>query len=240
MIERLLDADALTLPGLRLLQYGSAPIRPATLSRAVSALPGVSFINMFGQTEGSPIACLVHADHERALAGRPDLLASVGRAAPGIELRLAGTDAEEVGEILARGAHLFQACRGRLAAHGRSGQNGRRRLRLPDRAAGRPDQARRRERPSRRGRRRTARAPGRAGGRGGRRTRPGVRSARSRVPRPGPGCSRAQPRGATRLRPRGAGRIQGAHVLGVRAGPAPQRQRQGPAPPPGRRDRPSA
>jgi acyl-CoA synthetase (AMP-forming)/AMP-acid ligase II len=109
MIERLLDAGALTLPGLRLLQYGSAPIRPATLSRAVRALPGVSFINMFGQTEGSPIACLVHADHDRALAGRPDLLASVGRAAPGIELRLAGTGAEEVGEILARGAHLFRA-----------------------------------------------------------------------------------------------------------------------------------
>jgi acyl-CoA synthetase (AMP-forming)/AMP-acid ligase II len=109
MIERLLDADALTLPGLRLLQYGSAPIRPATLSRAVRALPGVSFINMFGQTEGSPIACLVHADHERALAGRPDLLTSVGRAAPGIGLQLAGTDGEEVGEILARGAHLFRA-----------------------------------------------------------------------------------------------------------------------------------
>ena len=97
------------MPALRLLQYGSAPIRPATLSRAVSALPGVSFINMFGQTEGSPIACLVHADHERALAGLPDLLASVGRAVPGIELRLAGTDAEDVGEILARGAHLFRA-----------------------------------------------------------------------------------------------------------------------------------
>jgi len=108
MIERLLDAGALTLPGLRLLQYGSAPIRAATLSRAVSALPGVSFINMFGQTEGSPIACLVQADHERALAGQPDLLASVGRPAPGIELRLAGTDSEEVGEILARGAHLFK------------------------------------------------------------------------------------------------------------------------------------
>jgi hypothetical protein len=78
--------------------------------------------------------------------------------------------------------------RGRLAAHGGSGQNGRRRLRLPDRAAGRPDQARWRERPSRRGRRRAARAPGRAGGRGGRHTRRGVRSARSRVPGPGSGC----------------------------------------------------
>jgi acyl-CoA synthetase (AMP-forming)/AMP-acid ligase II len=108
MLERLLDAGALTLPSLQLLQYGSAPIRAATLSRAVRALPGVSFINMFGQTEGSPIACLVQEDHERALADQPDLLASVGRPAPGIELRLAGADSEEVGEILARGAHLFK------------------------------------------------------------------------------------------------------------------------------------
>jgi acyl-CoA synthetase (AMP-forming)/AMP-acid ligase II len=108
MIERLLDAGALTIPGLRLLQYGSAPIRPATLARAVSALPGVRFINMFGQTEGSPIACLVPEDHERALAGRPDLLASVGRAAPGIELRLDNPGGDGVGEVLAKGDHLFK------------------------------------------------------------------------------------------------------------------------------------
>jgi acyl-CoA synthetase (AMP-forming)/AMP-acid ligase II len=108
MIERLLDAGALTIPGLRLLQYGSAPIRPATLARAVSALPGVRFINMFGQTEGSPIACLVPEDHERALTGRPGLLASVGRAAPGIELRLDNPGSDGVGEILATGDHLFK------------------------------------------------------------------------------------------------------------------------------------
>lgn len=108
MIERLLDAGALTLPGLRLLQYGSAPIRPVTLAGAVAALSGVRFINMFGQTEGSPIACLVQEDHDRALAGRPGLLASVGRAVPGIELRLADPDARGIGEILARGHHLFK------------------------------------------------------------------------------------------------------------------------------------
>ena len=108
MIERLLGAGALTLPGLRMLQYGAAPIRPATLSRAVAALPGTRFINMFGQTEGSPIACLAPEDHDRALAGRPDLLASVGRAAPGIELRLGDPDTRGAGEILARGGHLFR------------------------------------------------------------------------------------------------------------------------------------
>ena len=112
MIERLLDAGALTIPGLRLLQYGSAPIRPATLARAVTALPGVRFINMFGQTEGSPIACLLPEDHERALAGRPDLLASVGRAAPGIELRLENPDGNGIGEVLAKGDHLFKVSQG--------------------------------------------------------------------------------------------------------------------------------
>jgi len=107
-IERLLDAGALAFPGLRVLQYGSAPIRAVTLSRAVAALPGVRFINMFGQTEGSPIACLVQEDHDRALAGQPGLLASVGRAAPGVELRLADADALGTGEVLARAGHLFK------------------------------------------------------------------------------------------------------------------------------------
>jgi acyl-CoA synthetase (AMP-forming)/AMP-acid ligase II len=108
MIERLLDAAALTLPGLQLLQYGAAPIRPTALAGAVAALPGVRFINMFGQTEGSPIAVLVQVDHDRALAGRPDLLASVGRAAPSIELRLADPDANGIGEVHAKGDHLFK------------------------------------------------------------------------------------------------------------------------------------
>ena len=44
MIERLLDAGALALPGLRLLQYGAAPIRPAALSGAV-ARPSHPFPN---------------------------------------------------------------------------------------------------------------------------------------------------------------------------------------------------
>lgn len=108
MIERLLEAGALSLGSLELLQYGSSPIRPETLRRAVEALPGVRFINMFGQTEGSPIACLTPADHLLALEGRADLLASVGRAAPGVELKVDSPDETGVGEVLAQGAHLFK------------------------------------------------------------------------------------------------------------------------------------
>ena len=44
-------------------------------------MPCVDVVNIFGQTEGSPITCLTAADHRRiAEDGRDDLLESVGRA----------------------------------------------------------------------------------------------------------------------------------------------------------------
>jgi acyl-CoA synthetase (AMP-forming)/AMP-acid ligase II len=108
MIEMLLAADALPLPKLRSVQYGAAPIHPDTLSAMLEALPGVSVWQFFGQTEGSPICALSPDDHRAALAGRPELLRSIGRAAPEVELRQEDVDAEGVGEICARGPHLFR------------------------------------------------------------------------------------------------------------------------------------
>ena len=107
MIEKLLAADALALPGLRVLQYGASPIHPATLTRAMAALPGVRFVSIYGQTEGSPISALTMQDHEIAAAGNPARLASVGRAAPGVELSVDRPDARGIGEIHARAGHLF-------------------------------------------------------------------------------------------------------------------------------------
>ncbi|MDO8362174.1 MAG: fatty acid--CoA ligase family protein [Actinomycetota bacterium] len=108
MIEMLLDAGEMHLPGLRVLQYGASSIHPDTLARAMKALPGVGFVNLFGQTEGSPITALTMADHELAAAGRPELLTSVGRAAPGVEVVIAEPDETGVGEIHARAEHLFR------------------------------------------------------------------------------------------------------------------------------------
>ncbi|MCU1365008.1 MAG: acyl-CoA synthetase, long-chain fatty acid:CoA ligase, partial [Ilumatobacteraceae bacterium] len=108
MIEMLLEAGRFSLPGLQVLQYGAASIHPDTLARALDAMPGVRFVNIFGQTEGSPITCLTTDDHARAAAGRPDLLSSVGRAAPGVEVRIDHPDAEGVGEVVARAEHLFK------------------------------------------------------------------------------------------------------------------------------------
>ncbi len=108
MVEVLLDEGRLVPGRLRLLHYGASPISPATLRRMLDALPGVALAQIYGQTEGSPIACLTAADHELAASGRDDLLGSAGRAAPGVEVVIADPDARGVGEVWARADHLFQ------------------------------------------------------------------------------------------------------------------------------------
>ncbi|HVU72960.1 MAG TPA: fatty acid--CoA ligase family protein, partial [Mycobacteriales bacterium] len=107
MLETLLDAGALAAhPRLRLLIYGASPVRVDTLRAAMEALPQAAFLQLFGQTEGSPLTALTPADHEAAVASRPELLASAGRAAPGVALRIEAPDADGTGEVWARGPHL--------------------------------------------------------------------------------------------------------------------------------------
>jgi len=106
MIEMLLSAGLLDRVRLQTLIYGASPISPATLAKVMDTLPGVELVNLFGQTEGSPLTVLTKEDHRRALTGRPDLLTSVGRAAPGLQVRLDDPDGRGVGEICARGPHL--------------------------------------------------------------------------------------------------------------------------------------
>jgi acyl-CoA synthetase (AMP-forming)/AMP-acid ligase II len=106
MIEMLLADDALDQVELRTLIYGASPIRPETLALVLDTMPAVAMVNLFGQTEGSPITCLTPADHDLACAGRPELLQSVGRPVPGLELRIDAPDQTGAGEVLARAAHL--------------------------------------------------------------------------------------------------------------------------------------
>lgn len=108
MMEILLDAGHFSLPGLRVLQYGASSIHPDTLARAMTAMPDVKFVNIFGQTEGSPISCLTPSDHVLAASGRPGLLGSVGRAAPGVEIGIEDADDAGIGEVVARATHLFK------------------------------------------------------------------------------------------------------------------------------------
>lgn len=106
MIEMLLADRVLDAVPLRTLIYGASPINPATLRRVLELMPGVALVNLFGQTEGSPITCLTPDDHLRAAAGHDELLGTVGRAVPGLAMRIDRPDAAGVGEVLAAAPHL--------------------------------------------------------------------------------------------------------------------------------------
>ena len=108
MVEMLLAADALDIGTLQLLMYGGAPMHPETLRRTLAALPQVRFLQLYGQTEGSPICVLGPEAHQEAAAGRIELLRSVGRPAPGVTLEVDEPDEHGEGEIRARAAHFFR------------------------------------------------------------------------------------------------------------------------------------
>jgi acyl-CoA synthetase (AMP-forming)/AMP-acid ligase II len=108
MIEMLLVEGALADVSPRVLQYGAMPIHPDTLRATLHALPKTRLVQIFGQTEASPISFLSHEEHVRAATERPDLLLSVGRAIRGAELRIEHPDDEGIGELAVRAPHVFQ------------------------------------------------------------------------------------------------------------------------------------
>jgi acyl-CoA synthetase (AMP-forming)/AMP-acid ligase II len=107
MIDLLLAEGALADAHPRVLQYGAAPIDPQTLADALAALPGTEFLQIFGQTEVSPMTALSAEDHLLGLGPRPDLLTTVGRPPAGVEIRLENPDEDGVGEITVKAAHAF-------------------------------------------------------------------------------------------------------------------------------------
>ena len=107
MIDMLLAEGALGDAVPAVLQYGAMPIHLDTMRAAMRALPRTRFVQVFGQTEASPISFLSDEDHVRGAADRPDLLQSVGRAVPGAELRVERPEADGVGELAIRAPHVF-------------------------------------------------------------------------------------------------------------------------------------
>ncbi len=98
---------------LRFIIYGASPIAVETLRGAIGVF-GCEFAQGFGMTETTAAATfLLPADHQRALAGKPELLLSCGRALPGTQIRIVdGEDRElprgAIGEILVRGPQLMR------------------------------------------------------------------------------------------------------------------------------------
>src|SRR3546814_8840784 len=75
---------------LRTIIYGSAPMTPTLLRRAIERF-GCDFINSFGAgTEAGTQASLDQTDHIADIAGTEQLPVPLGKPAPGVDLRLAG------------------------------------------------------------------------------------------------------------------------------------------------------
>nr|WP_187361511.1 AMP-binding protein [Phytoactinopolyspora mesophila] len=117
MVSRLLALADDTLGPLRdrmkMLGYAGAPM-PTEVIRAAHERITANLVQYYGLVEAiPPVTVLDAADHARGLAGEPDLLASAGRTALGVELRVVDSAGQslpegEVGEVITRGDHVMR------------------------------------------------------------------------------------------------------------------------------------
>jgi len=105
LIYRLLDHPDLAgtdTGALAFVIYGSAPIAPARLRAAIERF-GPVFQQGYASTEAPAITALTVADHVAGLDGRPELLASAGRALPGVRVDIRDR-VGDVGEVWVQAA----------------------------------------------------------------------------------------------------------------------------------------
>jgi len=107
------DLGKYDLTSLERLLYGASPMPEAVLIKAMGVLPGVGFVQGYGQTEAAPVISTLEPEFhvlEGSFAGK---LRSAGRAAIGVEVKVKGGDLNEaergeVGEICARGQNVMK------------------------------------------------------------------------------------------------------------------------------------
>lgn len=114
MLRWLLDhPDMATrdVTSLRSIRYGAAPIDTTLLARAMKTIPTAGFMQVYGQTEFSPVVtCLAPDDHFGP--GAEQRLTSAGRPLPTAMVRIvddtrAPLPVGEVGEIAVKGAQTM-------------------------------------------------------------------------------------------------------------------------------------
>lgn len=118
MLYRLLDdpetADG--VPGLVRVSYGDSPVHPERLRRALTRWgPEVRWTQGYGMNEAGVLSRLSPADHDAATAGRPHLLGSVGRPAPGVEVEVRGPAPGATGEVWVRSPMVMAGYRNQPA-----------------------------------------------------------------------------------------------------------------------------
>lgn len=116
MLQALVDSPAARdadVSSVCRVMYGAAPVSEALLDRAMKALPGAEFMQVYGMTEMSAVMTVlppaIHLPQHRA-TGR---VRSAGRAAYHMQVRVVDVDDRElqrgqVGEIIFRGPNLMR------------------------------------------------------------------------------------------------------------------------------------
>jgi long-chain acyl-CoA synthetase len=114
MIKMILDHPefpGFDISSLKYIVYGASPIDESLLRQAREQLPGVNFMQIYGQTEGVPATFMFDADHSEAgfAAGRTR---SAGTPALGVDIKIIDENGValpcgEVGEICLRGPFLM-------------------------------------------------------------------------------------------------------------------------------------
>ncbi|MFD4369468.1 class I adenylate-forming enzyme family protein [Rhodococcus sp. NPDC058521] len=103
MLSRIVGVDGdKSLPRLRSLAYGGAPMPARVIESALRTWPDVDFVNAYGLTEtSSTIAVLGPEEHRSALESSDEAvrarLGSVGTLIPGVECEIRNDDDEVVG-----------------------------------------------------------------------------------------------------------------------------------------------
>lgn len=102
MLFRLLEAGIQTqdIPTLRMIGYGAAPTPPERIRELVERF-GPIFIQLYGMAEVASVGTMLRKDdHVKAMNGRPELLASAGRASWAMDVRVV----DDAGHDVAPGA----------------------------------------------------------------------------------------------------------------------------------------
>jgi len=122
MLKRVIDHpefDKYDISSLKVITYGAAPMPFEVIKKAIEVLPGVNFINAFGQTEtASTITSLGPEDHvvkgteEEKEKKLRRLTSSIGRPMADVEMKIIDEDGNDlplggVGEIVAKGPRVM-------------------------------------------------------------------------------------------------------------------------------------
>jgi acyl-CoA synthetase (AMP-forming)/AMP-acid ligase II len=108
------------LSNMKVITYGASSMPFEVISKAIKVMPGVKFINAFGQTEtASTITALGPEDHliEGTAEEREEklkrLASSIGKPLPDVEVKIIDEEGKElpagqVGEIMAKGPRIMK------------------------------------------------------------------------------------------------------------------------------------